>query len=274
MLAIDWSILHPMTTINLDEALSMARNAVKAAAQELKPHYGNIESQIKGNDASVSGVFTELDGKIERLLETGLGKLSPAIGFIGEEFGVRSEADTTWLVDPIDGTAAFIRGMPFCTIIVALVEKGEVVLGVIHDIVQDDTYWAIKGQGAYCNDDSISVSTRSLSGGIVGFETRLEKPENLEKYMQVRAKANTIETLGSGFTFATIAAGKIEGKIGLEPYGKDWDFAAGSLLVREAGGVATNIGKTTYDYKNHDFLITNATVHEELTKGPGAIFPV
>lgn len=59
-----------------------------------------------------------------------------------------------------------------------------------------------------------------------------------------------------------------------DPYGMDWDFAPGSLLVSEAGGKATNIGETSYDYRNHDFIIANPRVHEELTTGPHAIFPL
>ena len=58
------------------------------------------------------------------------------------------------------------------------------------------------------------------------------------------------------------------------PYGKDWDYAPGALLVTEAGGIATNIGKTTYDYRNHDYIITNPVIHRELTEGANVLFPI
>lgn len=219
-------------------------------------------------------MVTELDRKTEHFLAKELGKFSSDVGFRGEEFGVHSHADTTWLVDPIDGTAHFIRGIPFCTTMVALIEDDEVVMSVIHDFVRDDTYWAIRGGGAFCNDKRISVSQRSLKQSLISFETRLEKPENYEKYLSVRSQAGIIATINCGFEFAMIASGKLDGRIGLEPYGMDWDFAPGSLLVQEAGGVATNIGKNSYAYQNHDYIIANPTVHKELTSGDSSVFPV
>lgn len=263
-----------MTDKDLEQALRIARQAVTEAGQKLKQFHGNIETLTKGDGSSVSGVVTELDRETEQFLARELGKFSADIGFRGEEFGVQSHADTTWLVDPIDGTAHFIRGTPFCTTMVALIENGEVVLSVIHDFVRGDTYWAIRGGGAYCNEQRISVSQRSLKQSLVSFETKLEKPENHQKYFAVRRRAGIISTINCGYEFAMIASGKLDGRIGLDPYGMDWDFAPGSLLVTEAGGIATNIGRDTYDYKNHDYVIANQQVHRELTAGADALFPV
>ena len=203
-----------------------------------------------------------------------LRNFSPDIGYRGEEFGVQSHADRTWLVDPIDGTANFIRGIPFCTTMVALIENGEVVLSVFHDFIRDDTYWAIRGNGAYCNDTKISVSQRSLKQSLISFETKLDIPKNYAKYLEARKDAGIISTIDSGFEFAMIASGKLDGRIGLDPYGMDWDFAPGSLLVCEAGGTASNIGKNSYDYQNHDYIISNKAVYKNLTEGNDAIFPI
>jgi myo-inositol-1(or 4)-monophosphatase len=263
-----------MTETNLQLALDMTRTAVTEAGHELKKYYGNIETISKGDGNSVGGVVTELDRKTEQFLATELGKFSPDIGFRGEEFGIKSEADTTWLVDPIDGTAHYIRGLPFCTTMVALIENGTVIMSVIHDFVNEDTYWAIRGQGSYRNDEKISVSNRTLGQSLISFETRIERPSNYEKYLKVREQANLISTINCGFEFAMIASGKLDGRIGLEPYGMDWDFAPGSLLVTEAGGVACNIGDTTYDYRNHDYIISNKLVYEDLTGGSEPIFPM
>ena len=262
-----------MTDIQLEQALEITRNAVVGVATKVKPYFGNVETLNKGDGSSIGGVVTELDREAEQYLAQELGKFSLDIGFIGEEFGVQSDKSTTWLVDPIDGTAHFIRGLPFCTTMVTLIENGTVVMSVIHDFIRDDTYWAIRGKGAFCNDVPIHVSDRTLKQGLVSFETRLEKPDNLEKYLAVKAETAIIATINCGYEFAMIASGKLEGRIGLNPYGMDWDFAPGSLLVAEAGGRATNIGKTSYDYKNHDYLITNAVIHEELTSGLNPIFP-
>ncbi len=156
---------------------------------------------------------------------------------------------------------------------VALIVNGEVVLSIIHDFVNDKMYWAIRGEGAYCNDTKISVSNRQLSQSILAFETKLENTYNFAKYMAVGSKANLFQALASGYEFTMIASGKLDGKIAIEPYGMDWDFAPGSLLVTEAGGVAHNIGKNTYNYRIHDYIISNRYVYEELTAGDTSIFP-
>lgn len=262
-----------MTEENLKNALHATRRAVVEASKELKKYYGNIAVLSKGDGSSISGVVTEIDRKTEQFLAAELGKFSSEIGFRGEEYGVQSHRDTTWLVDPIDGTAHFIRGLPFCTTMVALVEDGEVVLSVIHDFVRGDTYYAVRGVGAFCNDKKLTVSTRSLKEGLVSFETKLEKPENYKKYIAMREKTGLISTINCGFEFAMIASGKLDGRVGLDPYGMDWDYAAGSLLVSEAGGITENIGKTTYEYQNHDFIIANKAIHSELVNGVDAIFP-
>lgn len=269
------SIVIEMTTEKLDQALQLTRSAVAEAGEILIKHYGNVEAETKSDTGSnVTDIVTKLDRQIEDLLAQRLESFDPQIGFRGEESGVRSEADATWLVDPIDGTSHFVRGIPFCTTMVALIENGQVVMSVIHDFFNKDTYWAIKGRGAYKNETPIHVSQRPLKQSLLSVETRLEKPENYDKYLQIRTKAEIIATINCGFEFAMIASGKLDGRIGLDPYGMDWDFAPGSLLVSEAGGIATNVGSNNYDYRNHDFIITNAVVHDELTCGNEAIFPL
>jgi myo-inositol-1(or 4)-monophosphatase len=271
----DNSIVMAMTNLNLEQALEVTRSAVTEVGEILAKHYGNIEADTKSDTGSnVTDIVTKLDVQMEDLLAERLGKFDSRVGFRGEESGVRSEADTTWLVDPIDGTSHFVRGLPFCTTMVALIEDGKVMLSVIHDFVHSDTYWAIRGKGAFKNDTPITVSQRPLNKSLISFETHLEKPENCEKYLAVRTKAGIIATISCGFEFAMIASGKLDGRIGLDPYGMDWDFAPGSLLVSEAGGVATNIGSSEYDYRNHNYLITNALVHDELTSGSSPIFPI
>ena len=267
-----------MNDILLHRALEIAKLAAQEAGQILLPHYGNIKAKAESGKAgeSIAGVFTQLDDDTEALLQERLGLLSEesglSIGFRGEQQGAQEEADITWLVDPIDGTTHFIRGLPMCTIMIALVENGQVLLAVIHDIANQNTYWAAHGQGAYCDGEKLSVSQRNLNKALVCVETRLEKPENLEKYMQIRQHTVTMVGLCSGYEFIMIASGKLDGKVTFDPYGKDWDFAAGSLLVQEAGGMACNIGRSSYDYRDHDSIISSSVLYRDLTEGPEAIF--
>ena len=85
---------------------------------------------------------------------------------------------------------------------------------------------------------------------------------------------NLIEIVTSGYEFALVASGKIEGRICSDPYAFDYDIAPGTLLIEEAGGIVTNIGKNTFDYRNRDLIAANRPVYEALTEGPEAFFPI
>ncbi len=264
-----------MRTQSLEQALTITKAAVTKAGEELVKHYGNIETEVKtGIEIGMGDSVTALDLQTENFLADELRKFDPTISFHGEELGERSSSEIKWLVDPIDGTSFFARGLPFCATMVALVEDNQVVLSVIYDIANKDLYWAIKGHGAYCNEKRIQVSKRPLSRSLLAFETRLEDVDNFPLYLKVKKAANTIPAINSGFEFVMIASGKLDGRIAKNPYGNDWDYAPGALLVTEAGGIATNIGKTTYDYRNHDYIITNPMIHRELTKGANALFSI
>src|SRR6266567_801568 len=240
--------------------------AVKEAGEILRRHFGKIKPLKSKSDFAVD-VVTELDTRIEQFLKDRFQQDYPSVGFVGEELGIKQEAEQIWLVDPLDGTAHFIRGIPFCTTMVALIDKGEVVFALIYDFVGRNLYTAEKGKGAQLNGRPIAVSERSLNEAYIAVETNLELPGNVARYIALRKKCVILSTVNCGFEFALVASGKIDGRICMDPYGEDWDFAAGALLVAEAGGVVTNIGKKTFDYRDHNFLATNRAVYAELTVG-------
>lgn len=245
---------------------------VKEAGEILLKYFGRVDA-VNNKSGSGSGVVTKLDIEIEKFIADRLQKHDPSIGFVGEENGVfHLEGEKYWLVDPIDGTAHFIRGIPLCTIMIALIDKGEVVLSVIHNFVTNELYSAEKGKGAKLNDKPIYVSNRTLKEAYISVESKLEKVKDVEIFMNLKKKSTLFHTITCGFEFALIASGKFDGRICFNPYGDDYDFAPGSLLVSEAGGIVTNIGKRTYDFKNHNFIATNKIIHEELTNGKNVLF--
>lgn len=238
----------------------------------LLPQWGKAEVvDQKSNEAS--DVVTALDRVIETFLAERLKVVDPSITFAGEEFGGVRTDERFWLCDPIDGTSHYIRGTPFCTVMLALIEKGRVNFSVIYDFVNNIAYHAERGKGAWKDTERIHVSTRALAQAYLTHESRLEKPENLEIYMKLRQKGGYLKIFEAGWDFAMVASGKLEGRIQVDPYGKDYDFAPGSLLVEEAGGVVANLGSCTYDYRNTDFIAANPVVYKELTEGPDAVFP-
>ena len=108
---------------------------LKEAEKELQKYYGNV-GKVENKSENPADVVTELDKNTETLIAKWLKKIDPTIEFVGEEFGGNQNADRFWLCDPIDGTAHFVRGMSFCTIMLCLVENGEVVFAAINDFTR------------------------------------------------------------------------------------------------------------------------------------------
>lgn len=241
---------------------------VRSVRPILLPHWGKAES-IHTKSERYNSPVTEFDKAAEEHLKKELAAIDSSIGFVGEEQGGDRNKERFWLVDPIDGTVAFMRGLPHCTTMLALIEGGQQKFSVIYDFIEDVLYHAERGKGAYAGHEPIHVSERSLPNASIGVETK-----DAELLKRITDQFALFKTLTAGHEFIQVATGKIEGRICVDPYGEDYDFAAGTLLVMEAGGIVANIGKTTYDYKNLDFIAANRPVFEFLTKGPGAIFPV
>ena len=227
------------------------------------PNYGVVES-LGSKTGDPSDVVTEVDKNVEKFLEEKLAQVYPEIPFVGEESGGNRDAKCFWLADPVDGTGHYVRGMPFCTTMLALIENGEVIFSAIYDFLNDDMYWAEKGKGAYKNDAEIHVSNRSLSEAYVGVETKVFNLKNQSFLEELTRTAKSFESINAGWKFAMIASGKLDAAVGFDPWGKDYDFAPGSLLIAEAGGIVTNINKDTYDYRDLSHIMGNTKIYEEI----------
>jgi len=217
---------------------------------------------------------TELDYKIEDQVSSSLKAAFPDIEFVGEERGGNRQAERFWLMDPIDGTTHFVRGLPFCTSMLTLVENGKVTFSVIYDFLKDDFYWAGVGRGAFRNTTRLQVSSRPLSEAYINWESNLDKGDNRRIYNQVRSTVMLVQTISAGWEFAMVASGKLDARICLNPYGYDYDFAPGAFLVAEAGGTVANIGSHTYDYRNTNLIAANPVIYKELTTGKDALLPI
>ncbi len=244
---------------------------VREAGEKLVPYYGNVEEfKAKADDTWV----TELDGRIEKFLAEQLTELVPEAGIQGEEFGNSGSEERFFLVDPIDGTHHFICGLPFCAVMVAYVEAGEIRTSSIYNFAEGNYYAATQGRGATCNGEPIAVSERSLANGRVVLETNDKHDGNWELRKELFSKTRQIQLEGSGHELALVASGKIEGKVVVDGFGQAYDFAPGALLVTEAGGVVANVGSDHYDYRNLELIAANPIVYEELTDPDNGLFSV
>lgn len=262
-----------MTSLDLAAALRAAEQAALTVAPPLVAGLG-ATAVSSSKSTSPADVVTALDLETEKRLAELLGAFDPGISFRGEEFGGDESAETTWLVDPIDGTGHFVRGIPWCSTMISLIDRGEVVVAVINCFGTGELYSAAAGQGATVNGEPIAMSDRSLSECYLVAEINVSSPENLELTRRLQERTGVLDVFAAGYPSAISAAGRLDGRVNVDPFGSDWDYAPGSLLIKEAGGIVANLGRDSYDYRNHNLLAVNRRVYEELTEGPDALFPV
>lgn len=245
--------------------LDTAEKRIRLTLQELRPQLlktqGVIEHRLKDDKTAV----TEMDLAVENRLQAALKEVDPAIGFCGEETGVDYDQQTFWLVDPIDGTEPFIRGLPFATNVIALIDNQRPVMSVIYNFFLDEYFLAIRGQGATMNGHPVRVSNRPFDRAYVVPANGFTQVGLNDMHVRLLAKVQGLpQTHASGFQFSSLARGAIEANIFWGSGGNAWDRAAGALLVQEAGGRVENIGTPGYDYRNTDVLAANPVVFDEL----------
>lgn len=215
--------------------------AVQAAEHVRQASAAKLEVQHKGAGDWASA----LDTDTEAWLREQIAQAFPDHAFLGEESGGTSassleSAEHLWVVDPIDGSMNFLRGYPQYSVSVALLERGEPVVGCVVDPTRGEVFWAVRGQGAWCNDQRLEVATTTeLSRALAA--TVFPKPQSpfMARYtpqlMAVLQGAAGLRRSGSmALELAYLAAGRIDAfwQWGMGP----WDAAAGVLLIREAGG--------------------------------------
>jgi myo-inositol-1(or 4)-monophosphatase len=183
---------------------------------------------------------SEVDKLAEAEIIKELRRAYPDHAILAEESGSTGKGPLTWVIDPLDGTHNYLRGIPHFSVSIALLEKGVPIHAVVFDPLRDELYTASKGDGAYINDRRMRVSKRENLGGAMiatgfPFRQREHLVPQLDMTRAILGQAEDIRRSGSAaLDLAYVAAGRYDGyfEIGLKP----WDMAAGVLLVHEAGG--------------------------------------
>ncbi|MCD7725591.1 MAG: inositol monophosphatase [Clostridiales bacterium] len=190
----------------------------------------------------VADYVTEVDFSVQKFIRESLEKLYPAIQFMGEEKD-NAEIDmdgTVWVLDPVDGTTNLIHDYHASAISLALLERREPVLGVIYNPYLQEMYWARKGEGSFCNGEPIHVSeVKTMQESLIAIGTSPYYKHMaaclFPVFQRIFEDCQDVRRSGSAaIDLACVAAGRVEGYF--EKDLKLWDFAAGMLLVREAGG--------------------------------------
>lgn len=233
--------------------------AEKAAAIARSLYQRNIEIRIKADKSPV----TEADVQCELAIRAILEARFPTHGFYGEETGMhRADADNLWIVDPIDGTKAFVREYPMFSTQIALMRRGELVLGVSSAPIYGELAYAERGQGAYLNGRPIAVSdvaeieSAHLSCGNM---KSLATGAQWTRYGAMIARAARIRGYGDFLHYHLLAAGKIDAVI--ETDINILDIAACVAIVREAGGRCTELGGAPITLASTTVLASNGPMH-------------
>nr|WKN39367.1 inositol monophosphatase family protein [Tunicatimonas sp. TK19036] len=225
----------------------------------------NIE--YKGKNDLVSYV----DKEAEKQLVAGLSELLPEAGFITEEgtSDVGKAEQYNWVIDPVDGTTNYVHGLPFYAISVGLMERDEVILGVIYEPNRDEAFYTAKGDKAYLNGKEMKVSpVTKLDDSLLAtgfpYSKFREMPAYIDVVQELMQKTHGLRRMGSAaLDLAYTACGRFEGffEYNLKP----WDVAAGVLLVQQAGGsVTTFTGTDNYIFGGE--LVAGCAIQPEFMK--------
>jgi len=246
-------------TMGHSKELQAALAAADAAAAVIRAFYGRALSVQRKADQSP---VTEADVAAEKAIRAVLAEHFPQYGFYGEETGQYGSKDCLWLVDPIDGTKAFVRGYPFFSTQIALWRDGRLQLGVSSAPLYGDLAFAERGQGAWLNGQRVTVSavaeieSAALSAGNL---KSLASGAGWLNYGSLVARVNRIRGYGDFLHYHLLAAGKIDAVI--ESDVNILDIAALVTIVEEAGGQFTSLTGAPIDLTSTSVLATNATLH-------------
>lgn len=248
--------------------LAAALDAATAAAAVIRRLYQrNIAVEVKADKSPV----TEADVESERAIRAILEERFPDYGFFGEETGSRgTDAEYLWLVDPIDGTKAFVRGYPVFSTQIALMHRGELVLGVSSAPVYGELAWAERGRGAWLDGKPLRVSSiadlpsAALSAG--NLKTLAAGPR-WSNYGRIVAQVSRIRGYGDFLHYHLLAAGKIDAVI--ESDVNILDIAALAVIVTEAGGRFTDLEGQQPTLATTSVLATNGLLHAPIQAALG-----
>ncbi len=225
--------------------------------------HGERRIAFKGHPTNL---VTEMDARAEQLITDRIRAAFPRDAILAEESGATSgDSGRRWVIDPLDGTTNYAHGLPIFAVSIALEVERRVALGVVYEPNLDELFVAERGQGAFCGDERLAVSTTPTLGEsllVTGFpyNARETPDNNLAEFGAFALRAQGVRRMGSAVMYlAHVACGRVDGywELRLGP----WDVAAGALLVEEAGGRVTNLEGGPVDLDAPAVVASNGWIH-------------
>lgn len=247
----------------LDFLITMALEA-----GEILNNYAHTDMHI--TQKGYRDLVTRADAESEQYLIKAIQAAFPEHAIVAEESGEwAGSQDHQWFIDPLDGTLNYAHGVPFFSVSIGYALEGEMQLGVVYDPVREELFSAERGLGATLNGVPMQVSgfTELVDCMLVtGFPNEVENPpdDNVANFMRFNSLSQTVRRLGSAaLDMVYVAAGRLDGfwEVGI----CQWDIAAGGLIVREAGGLVTDIsGSPDFLKKPPSILCANPVIHAKM----------
>jgi myo-inositol-1(or 4)-monophosphatase len=245
-----------------DFAINLAREAGTLLTGKFNSKH---EIHYKGE----INLVTEADKMSEDLIIAAINSSFPDHGILSEESPAQNlRAKLRWIIDPLDGTTNYAHGYPVFCVSIALENEGVIVLGVIYDPLRQDMFVAERGKGAYLNGKKLKVSaTATLSRSLLAtgfpYDIRVSKDNNINHFNLMAVEAQAIRRAGAAaLDIAYLAAGRFDGfwELKLMP----WDMAAGCLMVKESGGIISNMSGGSWDIYSSNVIASNGLIHEQM----------
>jgi len=249
--------------------LNVMIKAARKAARALSRDFGEVE-KLQVSLKGPANFVTAADKRAEETIYEELEKARPNYSFLGEEGGRRDGTDTShcWIVDPLDGTTNFLHGIPHFAISIGLKRDDLLVAGVIYNPITDDLFVAERGKGAFLNDQRLRVAARrSLADAVITCGLPHLGRGNLgqanRELAAVQVRVAGLRRFGSAaLDLAWVAAGRFDAY--WERNLSAWDLAAGLVILREAGGIATDLDGHDQILEKGDIVAGNDTLHRDL----------
>lgn len=257
----------------MDTMLDTAMLAARAAGDHILAAATRLE-ELEIEQKKRFDYVTQIDRESELIIRDVVHERYPSHEFIGEEYGASNAStsnDYLWIVDPLDGTTNFVRGIAHYAVSIALVYQGELIMGVVFDPAKDEMFHALQSQGCFLNGQRIRTTEPAeyagalLSTGVPFNGANLEEIDAFTHTMKNLLAIGTsgIRRLGSAaLDLAYVAAGRYDGfwEANLKP----WDIAAGVLLVKEAGGLVSDFRGEGGYLKSGDVVAAPHAVYEKM----------
>lgn len=251
-------------------ALNVAINAALEAGKIISQNITKLD-RVKVTQKNRHELVSEIDVLAEQRIVEALDEHYSEFNIVGEESGnMGRDSEYSWIIDPLDGTHNFLHGHPHCAVSIALKHNDDILLGVIYDPLRNELFSARKGAGAQLDNRRIRVSdTARLSDALLctGFPYRTSEETKpwLKSFASVLPRAQSVHRTGSSaLDLAYVAAGRYDGfwEFGM----KDWDIAAGAILIREAGGMISELSGNDDLFATGNAIAGNPRVHEKLAQ--------